>query len=385
MSKRLYIIAGEPSGDQLAGMLVEELRTLCPDITYRGIGGFSMMQQGVASIFPMRELSLMGFAEIIPHLWNIKKRIRQTVQDIEQFKPDILLTIDAPGFNFRVVKQLKARGIHTPRFVHYVAPTVWAYKPERADVTAQLFDHLLCLLPFESAYFEGKMPVNFVGHPMAWWWRNKGLAQGFRTHHHIPSDAPLIACFPGSRMNELKRHLPIMRGAITQIVSDIPNLHCTIYIREEIAQETYQATRNWPCKLTICNDTLQKKQLFAASDMAIAKSGTISLECALAGLPSVTIYKTHPISAWYIKNKIKTPHVNLANILAGKRVIPELLQSECNVQNVAKHATALLQDETTRNAQLRALENIADMLGVQDSISPSVKAASIIMRYFPNA
>lgn len=381
MNKRLYMIAGEASGDQLGGMLVQELRSLNPEIEYRGIGGFSMMQQGVASLFPMRELSLMGFAEILPHLWNLKKRINQAVEDIEQFKPDILLTIDAPGFNFRVVKKLKERGIHVPRYIHYVAPTVWAYKPERADITANLFDHLLCLLPFEPIYFEDKMKVDFTGHPMAWWWKSKGFAEGFRTRHHIQADIPLIACFPGSRVNELKYHLPVMRTALEHIAKQVPDIHCAIYIREEILHETYELTRRWPCPLTLCHDITQKKQLFAASTAAIAKSGTISLECALSGLPSITIYKAHPISAWYIRNKIKTPFVHLANILAGKAVIPELLQENCTAEKISQEVLSLLKNEATRNMQLDALQNISHQLGTDEAVSPSMKAAQIIMRY----
>lgn len=381
MAKRIYMIAGEASGDQLGGMLVQELRTLDDSIEYRGIGGFSMMQQGIASIFPMRELSIMGFAEVLPHLLSISSRIRQTVHDIETFKPDVLITIDSPGFNYRVVKQLRARGVHVPKCVHYVAPTVWAYKPERAEITAALFDHLLCLLPFELPYFEDKMKTDFVGHPMAWWWRSKGYAEGFRARHHIQNDVPLIALFPGSRVNELKHHLPLMRATIKKMLEQVPNLHATIYVREDIAQETYDLTRNWPCPLTLCNDQLQKKQLFAASTVAIAKSGTISLECALAGLPSVTVYKAHPISAWYIRNKIKTPYVHLANILANRMVIPELLQEKCTPESVSEHAVALLNDPKSRSEQVTALSDISAMLGTDNEVSPSMRAAKIVLEH----
>lgn len=382
MTKRIYMIAGEASGDQLGGMLVQEMRTLDDTIEYRGIGGFSMMQQGIASLFPMRELSIMGFAEVIPHLLSITARIRQTVRDIEAFKPDVLLTIDSPGFNYRVVAQLRKRGVHLPKFVHYVAPTVWAYKPERAATTAALFDRLLCLLPFEPPYFEDKMPVDFVGHPMAWWWRSKGFAEGFRARHHIQPDVPLIALFPGSRVNELKHHLPIMRSALKAMLEKQPNLHATIYVREDIAQETYNLTRNWPCPLTICNDPLQKKQLFAASTVAIAKSGTISLECALAGLPSVTIYQANALSAWYVRRKIKTPYVHLANILAQRMVIPELLQEQCTPASVAEYTLALLHDADARAAQINALSDISEILGTTEEISPSMRAAKIVLGYF---
>lgn len=381
MAKRIYMIAGEASGDQLGGMLVQELRTLDDSIEYRGIGGFSMMQQGIASLFPMRELSIMGFAEVLPHLLTISARIRQTVHDIEAYKPDVLLTIDSPGFNYRVVAQLRKRGIHVPKCVHYVAPTVWAYKPERAETTAALFDHLLCLLPFELPYFEGKMPVDFVGHPMAWWWRNKGFAEGFRARHHIQGDVPLIALFPGSRVNELKHHLPLFRATIKKMLETIPGLHATIYIREDIAQETYDLTRNWPCPLTLCHDPLQKKQLFAASTVAIAKSGTISLECALAGLPSVTVYKANALSAWYIRRKIKTPYVHLANILAGRMVIPELLQEACTPEAVSGHAVSLLNDAQARSKQITALSDISNILGTDNEVSPSMRAAKIVLDY----
>ncbi len=382
MQQKIYMIAGEASGDQLGGMLVQEMRTLSDTIDYRGIGGFCMMQQGIASRFPMRELSIMGFAEILPHILRLKLRIRQTVEDIEAFKPDILLTIDSPGFNFRVVKLLRARGIHLPRCIHYVAPTVWAYKPERALTTAALFDHLLCLLPFEPELFTTHgLKADDVGHPMAWWWRSKAHGESFRSRHHIHPEAKLVACFPGSRMGEITRHLPIIREAMVKLSATTPQLHSTIYIREDIAKEVYALTRNWPCPLTLCDDQTQKKQLFAAADAAIAKSGTISLECALAGLPSLTIYRTSALSAWYVRRKLRTKFVHLANILSGSMIVPELIQADCTAEKIAAGIHQLLSDEVVRHQQINALSSISEMLGTSHDISPSMRAADIILGY----
>lgn len=386
MHPKLYMIAGEASGDQLGGMLVQELRTLNDTIEYRGIGGFSMMQQGIASLFPMRELSVMGFAEVVPHVLRLSRRVKETVRDIEMFKPDVLITIDSPGFNFRIVRMLKERAIHVPKCIHYVAPTVWAYKPERAEKTAKLFDHLLCLLPFEPEYFtKHGLKTDDVGHPMAWWWRSKGHGESFRTRHHIASDNAVIALFPGSRVGEIKRHIPIMRASSKALKEAIPSLHMVMYIREDIAKEVYGLTRNWPCPLTVCDDPLQKKQLFAASDAAIAKSGTISLECALAGIPSVTIYKAHAISAWYVRRLIKTPFVHLANILANRMVVPELIQEGCTATAISEHITDFINDETLKTQQIQSLKGIAAMLGTEHEISPSMRAANIVLQYLPQA
>jgi lipid-A-disaccharide synthase len=376
---RIYMIAGEASGDQLGGWLMEALLQQHPSIEISGIGGSAMQAQGLTTLFPMQHLSLMGFAEVIPHIFTLKKYIKKTVEHIEKHKPDVVVTIDSPGFNFRVINALKARAIVSPKYVHYVAPTVWAYKPERAKKTAALCDGLMVLLPFEPPYFEANgLKTQFIGHPIAWWWRDKGDGVACRKRHGIDANAPVLALFPGSRNGEIARHMPLFRQTVARLKEAYPLLESVILLRPENQASFDAYAHDWPCPLHIVTDTAQKKDVFAASNAALAKSGTISLECALAGLPSVTVYKTHPISAWYIRNKLRTPFVNLANILSRKEIIPEFLQEAATPEAVARALAPVISGDTS---QRQRLSIIPAMLGANEAESPSQKAAKFISEY----
>ena len=376
----IYIIAGEASGDQLGGWLIEALRHKRESIKFHGIGGSAMRAQGLSTLFPMEELSLMGFAEILPHIFRIKRRIKETVADIEAKNPNIVITIDSPGFTFRVVEALRKRGKVPPKFVHYVAPTVWAYKPERAIKTAALFDHLLVILPFEPPYFsKTSLPTHFVGHAVAWWWKEKAQRLAFRTQHRIAEKAPLLALFPGSRKGEITHMMPLFRTTCETLKNNIPNLETAMLVRQEMLTVLKPYIENWPCPLHITHHVEEKKSLFAACDAALAKSGTIGLECALAGLASVITYRAHPISAWYIRKRIRTPFVNLANILCREMVMPELLQEAATPTALADALLPLLNNEHSRSEQQRKLSIIPAMLGANEAISPSDKAADIIL------
>ncbi|MFZ4125378.1 MAG: lipid-A-disaccharide synthase [Rickettsiales bacterium] len=379
----IYIIAGEASGDQLGAWLMQSILAKQPSVRITGIGGHAMEVAGLRSLFSISEIALMGFVEILPHIFNLKRRIRQTIEDIEQKKPDIVITIDSPGFCFRVVESLKKRGIHTPRFIHYVAPTVWAYKPERAKHIAPFFNHLMVLYPFEPPYFEKEgLPTTFVGHPYAWYWKMKGDAAAFKQRHHINENATVLAMFAGSRKNELKRHLPIYKEAIAQLAAQIPNLVITTLVRPEHKAWVKSAVKDWAAPVIFAENE-EKKALFAASHAALAKSGTISLECTLAGLPYITAYRAHPISIWYIRRKVKIPYVNMSNIILGRFVIPELIQEDLTAKNIVREIAPLLHDSAARDAQLQALKDISQTLGAEDSESPSDKAADIVLSALP--
>jgi lipid-A-disaccharide synthase len=382
-SPHIYFIAGEASGDQLGAWLMQSIAAKKPGIRMSGIGGHAMEVAGLRSLFPISEISLMGFVEILPHIFNLKRRIKQTIEDIEACKPDLILTIDSPGFCFRVVEGLKKRGIHTPRFIHYVAPTVWAYKPERAKHIAPLFNHLMVLYPFEPPYFEKEgLPTTFVGHPYAWYWKDKGDATLFKQRHRIPNDAVVLAMFAGSRKNELKRHLPIYKEAVTQLAQQIPNLVITTLVRPEHKAWVKSEVKDWPVPV-IFTENEEKKALFAASNAAIAKSGTVSLECTLAGLPYITAYRAHPISIWYIRRKVKIPYANMSNIILNRFVIPELIQEALTPENIVKEILPLLQHGEIRDKQLKELTDISRLLGAEASESPSDKAADIVLATLP--
>lgn len=377
---KIALIAGETSGDQLGGWLMEALKAKAPNVQFVGLGGMNMRAQGLESLFPMREISLMGFAEIVPHIRNVKRRIRQMVEFIEQENPDVLVTIDSPGFATRVVRQLRERQKVQPKFVHYVAPTVWAYKPERARKFAQLYDKMLCLLPFEPPYFEAeKLSTDFVGHEVAWWWKSRGCGDAFRRKHGIAPETPLLAVFPGSRNGEIKRLWPIFRVAIDKLHAHLPAMNVVIQVQPSLIERMQAETRGWNVAPLILPNTEDKKDLFAASTAAIAKSGTIGLECVLAGLPSIIAYAASPLTAFIIRRMANIRFANLGNVLADSLIVPELIQEQCTPENIVREILPLLNDPEARNAQVVGLTDIASKLGVEDPESPSAKAASVIL------
>ena len=377
---KIAVIAGETSGDQLGGWLMEALRARRSDIQFVGLGGPMMAAQGLTSLFPIREIALIGIAEILPHIFNIRRRIHETVEMIEREKPDLVVTIDVPGFVLRVLKLLHARGKVRPKLVHYVAPTVWAYRPERAKIVAERYDHLLCLLPFEPPYFTAEnLPTSFIGHEIAWWWKSRGDANVFLKQHNLNALSPLLAVFPGSRKGEIDRLWPSFRAAIEKLRVNIPNLQVAIQVPEVLLPRMQHETKNWSVAPLLISNADPKKDLFAAATAALAKSGTIGLECALAGLPSIIAYKANALSAFLLRRMIKVKYVNLANILADKMVVPELLQENCTPEKLVEALQPLLIDEQARNAQRTELTRIAEQLGTGDAQSPSEKAADILL------
>lgn len=377
---RIALIAGETSGDQLGGWLMQALKARDPSLSFLGIGGTRMMKQGLASLFPMQELSLFGFFEVLPHVRNIRRRLQQTVEMIERERPEILVTIDVPGFTMRVVKSLRERGVYVPKCVHYVAPSVWAYKPNRARLLAERVDELLALLPFEPPYFEREgLSTHFIGHEIAWQWRSKGNGAHFRAAHGIASEVPLLAIFPGSRNGELKKLLPIFRDAVARLKQQMPTLEIFMQVPTSQLANASARTQDWLIAPRLIDNSADKKDFFAATTAALAKSGTIGLECALASLPAVITYRTNPFTAALLKRILKTPYVSLANILLGREVVPELLQEECNAKDIASVLGQLLEHEAARQAQQKALAPLPAMLGADDVQSPSEKAAAIIL------
>jgi lipid-A-disaccharide synthase len=377
---KIALIAGETSGDQLGGWLIEALKKKDPSIEFIGLGGTTMQAQGLKSLFPMEDIALMGIAEVLPHYFAIKRRVREMVEHIEAEKPDILITIDSRGFTYRVVEMLKERGIHRPRFIHYVAPSVWVYRPKRVFTAARLFDEIFCLLPFEPPYFDTVgLKASYVGHEIAWYWREKGDGDGFRARHGIAPGTPLLAIFPGSRRGELKKLLPTIRATVTRLKAEIPTLELLVMVPAYLEARLQQEIAHWPAKTHLVLNTQEKRDLFAAATAALAKSGTVALECALAGLPSVTTYKANPLSVAIFRRIVKIKWFNLANILAGRMIIPELMQDDATPEKLSAALKPLLTYEPEREIQLHDLRDVATKLGATDSISPSDKMASAIL------
>jgi len=373
--KKIFLIAGEPSGDILGAKLMAAIKTEDQDISFYGIGGEQMTKQGLDSLFDMQELSIMGFIEIITHLPRLIKKINFTIAKIKEIAPDIVVTIDSPGFCFRVASKLQNLNI---TLVHYVAPSVWAYKPKRAKKVAKLYDHLLTLLPFEPEYFikEG-MDASFIGHPIIE--DHFGRAEDFRTKHQLSINDKILCIMPGSRNTELDKLLPIFVDTASILIKENDNLKIVVITLPHLVEKvsaSFQA-KNLP-HIMVC-DSLEKKDALAASSVALVKSGTSSLEVAFAKIPMVVAYKINAISAWILKLLIKIPYVSLINIILNKPTIPELLQDECNALNLSKGLDRLLKSEKARNQQISDFAIAFKKLKNQNN-SPSILAAKIILK-----
>lgn len=375
---KIYLIAGEASGDLLGAHLMRALRaTSSRPISFYGVGGERMAAEGLTSLFPYQELSLLGFVEILPYVFNIFARINATVEDIRHKKPDMVITIDVPGFNLRVVERLRKEN-HPAKFVHYVAPTVWAYKPERAKLCAKLFDHMLVLLPFEPPYFEKEgLPATFVGHPVVAE-TPVGNGPAFREKYGIAPEAKLIAILPGSRKSELKRHMPVFGRAVALLAQRLPNMAMVVAVPKYLLEDVAKYFIDCPYRAVITAAEDDKKNAIASADVALVKSGTVALEVAMAGTPMLVSYRVNPISAWKLRKIMLTPFVNLVNILAGREIIPELLQERCNPLELAKTADRLLHDAEMRQAQQQEVKEALSAL-VPPPPSPSERAAGVVL------
>lgn len=377
MTKTFFIIAGEASGDVLGAKLMANLKKLSSEeAEFYGVGGEKMEEQGLKSQFPMSELSLLGFMEILPHIPNLLNRIDQVAKEIISIKPDVVITIDAPAFNFRVARKLKDSGI---KIVHYVAPSVWAYKPGRAKKIAKLYNHLLCLLPFEPPYFEKVgLSASFVGHPILEE-SFEGEGDLFRQKYSLNEEQKLICLMPGSRNSELERLLPVYKETISLLNKTFSNMTVVVLATERLKQKIYQETQDWPVKVIVCTERDEKNDALAASDVALAKSGTGTFEPAIAEVPMVIAYKVNPFSAWMLRRMIRIKYVNLLNIIMEREIIPELLQKNCTPEKLSDQISDLLLNEEKREEQLEGVKEALVRLGYGGKQSPSEKAARMIL------
>jgi lipid-A-disaccharide synthase len=371
----VYLIAGEPSGDVLGGRLIKGLKALAgDDISISGVGGPNMMAQGLRSIFPMHELSVMGIVEVLPKIPTLLARIKQTAADIIEKKPDVVVTIDAPDFCFRVAKRLA--GYDIP-IVHYVAPSVWAWRPGRAKKVAALVDHVMCLLPFEPPYFtrEG-VDATFVGHSILESGADAGDGQAFRTQHNIAEDAPLLCVLPGSRHGEVSRLMGVFGETLRNVSTEVDGLHIVIPTIASVADHVRAESSDWPNTLVVEGDA-EKYNAFAAANASLAASGTVSLELALAGVPSIIAYRMAPISAYIARKFVKLEYVSIINLILKREAMPELLLEDCTVEKLTPAVIALLGSEDAQSVQKAAFKDALTQLRAADS-KPSDAAAQVV-------
>jgi lipid-A-disaccharide synthase len=348
----IYLVAGEASGDVLGSRLMAALKAIDPATTFAGVGGPSMLAEGMQSLFPMSDLAVMGLVEILPRLWTLRRRMLSVVADITARKPDVVITVDSPGFGLHVLRRIASSGI---KRVQYVAPQVWAWREHRVKWFPGVWDELLCLLPFEEAYFASHgLHARFVGHPVLQSGADTGNAARFRERHRLSAEAPVLVLMPGSRRSEAPRLLPVFGQTLGLLRAELPGIVPVVPVSPAVAELVHAATATWPVRPVIVTDRDDKHDAYAAASAALTKSGTSTLELALAGVPMAVTYRVNPVSAMMARRMIKVPHVAMVNLLAGRMIVPELLQEDCNPATLAKTVLGLIRDGNAAEAQRQA-------------------------------
>lgn len=373
----IFIVSGEASGDNLAGKLMAALKAQTGSrVRFAGVGGPQSEAQGLKSLFPMGELSIMGLAEILPHLPGLIKRLNQTVATARDLKPDVIVTIDSPGFCMRLADRLRDSGIP---IVHYVAPQFWAWRPDRVRELAKRVDHVMALLPFEVDFFaDHGIPCTYVGHPAIEAGAELGDGPAFRARHNLPPDAPVICVVPGSRNGEVRRILPVFGEALLLLKKTYPDLHVVMPVVQSTADEVARITQDWPLPVTFVTDMAERFDAFAACNAAMAKSGTVTLELALSNVPMVIGYRLNPITAFFVRRLARVKYASLVNLLADREVAPELLQEPCTPKNLATIIDELLRSSDAREAQREGFREAIAALG--DPVPPpSERAAKVVL------
>lgn len=375
-----YIIAGEPSGDRLGGALITALNERA-DLSVHGVGGQDMQAAGLKSLFDMADLTVMGLSEVLPRLPLILRRIRQTADDIIARRPDVLITIDSPDFTLRVAARVR-RSVPDLKVVHYVAPSVWAWRPGRAAKMARHVDHVLALLPFEPPYMEAAgMTCDCVGHPVAG--RpvvSPGEVAAFREEQGL--QGPLFLLAPGSRRGEVRRLSPDFRAALELIRGRIPDLQVLCPVAETVQEQVRAALGDVPGIRFLSPDTddATKRRAFAAADAALCASGTITLELAAAGTPMVAAYRTTWLTAQIVRRVVQVNSANLVNLISERIVVPEFLQEFCTPEALADAVTRLLTDPSAAAAQTNAFDRVMHAMG-RGGPAPEARAADAVLGF----
>ena len=384
---KIFIIAGEDSGDKLGSAIMDSLIAATDDsLNFVGIGGIGMTSRGLQSLFPMSELSVMGFIEIASQYTKLKKRINETVFSILHEKPDILLTIDAPEFCFRVAKKIKLINKDIP-IAHYVAPTVWAWRPSRAKNISNFIDHILALFPFEPPYFRDvEINCDFVGHPIV----SENIADAdsiteFKKEFSI-TDEPIILCLPGSRKAEIDRLMPVFGKTLDRFSNILPDARFILPSTPDVYEYSKIYLEHMPKDLVFLTPEkfglekyLQfKKASFKISCLALAASGTVSLELAANNTPMVIGYDMNFFSRNIVGLMLKTDTVNLVNLITGNRSIPECIGSNFNCDNLFLEMVRVYSNS---QSQIKDFKTTMDLLGI-NNLSPNIRAANSLLKFY---
>jgi lipid-A-disaccharide synthase len=376
--RKIFLIATEESGDRLGSALMKVLRQRLGDgVQFEGVGGTTMAREGLVSLFPIDELSIVGFAAVVQQLPKILRLIRETADAVTEAAPDALVIIDSPDFTHRVARRVRARNPAIP-VVDYVSPSVWAWRPGRARAMLGYVDHVLGLLPFEPEEYRKLKgpPCSYVGHPLIE--QLPSLRPNTDEQRRRDAEPPVLLVLPGSRRSEIRHLLEVFGATLGRLqatgvafelmLPTMPHLEATV--REGVA--------SWPVKPQIVIGETEKRAAFRIARAALAKSGTVTLELALAGIPMVTAYRVGAIEAFILRRAVSVSSVILANLVIGKDVIPELLQEDCTPEKLAPVLSEVLTDSPLRRQQVEAFAQLDTIMSTGNK-SPSVLAADIVL------
>jgi lipid-A-disaccharide synthase len=377
----LMLVCGEPSGDALGAQLMAALKALAPGrIRFTGVGGLAMAREGLDSLYPLDATSVMGLREVVPAIPKILRHVKQAVDFAVRTRPDAVVVIDSPDFTHRVARGVKARDASI-RTVDYVAPQVWASRAYRAKAMASYFDLVLALFPFEVEFFRKfGLQAAFVGHPVIER-RVKMIGGGaLRARLGIADDAPLLALLPGSRTSEIRFILPTFKDTVAKLAGQVPGLVTVLPTVPHVAAKVRAAAADWPTPLHIVESEADKYAAFDAADVALAASGTVTAELALAQTPMIVAYKVGGLTYFLSKYLMTVTHITLINIILGREAVPEYLQGAATPQALADAVARLFADPAARAAQVAAMTEFAHALGADDE-PPSLRAARVLLDF----
>jgi lipid-A-disaccharide synthase len=376
--RKIFLIATEESGDRLGSSLMKALRLrLDSAVRFEGVGGRSMAREGLVSLFPIEDLSIMGFAAVVKQLPMILRRIRETADAVIAAAPDMLVIIDSPDFTHRVARRVRARNPALP-IVDYVSPSVWAWRPGRARAMRSYVDHVLALLPFEPEEYRrlGGPPCTYVGHPLI---EQVGLLRpDVQERERRDAAPPVLLVLPGSRRSEIRHHMSVFGETLRLLQQSIPDVDVILPTMPHLVDEITKAAALWPLQPRVVVGEDDKRAAFRIARAALAKSGTVTLELALAGVPMIAAYKAGAVEAWIAQRVIRVSSVILANLVIGENVIPEFLQKDCVPDRLAVGLREVLSDTLLRRRQLAAFAGL-DAIMVTDNQSPSSRAADVVL------
>jgi lipid-A-disaccharide synthase len=376
--RKIFLIATEESGDRLGANLMKVLRQrLGGAVHFEGVGGRAMAREGLMSLFPIEELSIIGLAAVVRELPKILGLIKETATVVAEVSPDILVIIDSPDFTHRVARRVRARDPAIP-IVNYVSPTVWAWRPGRARAMRKYVDHVLALLPFEPEAYQRLRgpPCSYVGHPLTE--QLSALRPNAQEAARRAGQPPVLLVLPGSRRSEIRHHMEVFGQAVGRLQQEGVAFELVLPTMPHLQEAVVEAVKGWPIQPQVVIGEQEKRAAFRIAHAALAKSGTVTLELALAGVPMVTAYRTGSVEAWILRRAIKVNSVILANLVIGENVVPEFLQEDCTPEKLAAALREVLGDSELRRKQVEAFAKIDQIMSTGNQ-PPSVRAADIVL------